>query len=113
MQIFTGDPLIWDPNTPLYQQLFAHLQAAILTGRLPGGQRLPSTRALADELQISRNTVLNAYEQLTSEGYLKSGQGSGTFVTGGIESALKQAKAATGDRDVLLQGANIAQQYIF
>jgi GntR family transcriptional regulator / MocR family aminotransferase len=52
------------------KRLFIHLQAAILAGRLPGGQKLPSTRILADELQISRNTVLNAYEQLAAEGYI-------------------------------------------
>ncbi len=48
---------------------------------MPGGQKLPSTRDLADELQISRNTVLNAYEQLAAEGYLESVQGGGTYVT--------------------------------
>lgn len=45
-----------------------------------GGMKLPSTRALAEELNISRNTVLNAYRQLLAEGYLESREGSGTFV---------------------------------
>src|SRR5690606_13281405 len=80
MDLFTDYPFTPEPSTPLYQQLFTHLQTAILTGRLPGGQKLPSTRALADELQLSRNTVVNAYEQLLAEGYLESVQGSGTFV---------------------------------
>jgi GntR family transcriptional regulator/MocR family aminotransferase len=80
MNIFQDDSFRPEPDTPLYQQLYTHLQAAILAGRLPSGLRLPSTRALADELLVSRNTVLTAYEQLTAEGYLESVEGSGTFV---------------------------------
>jgi GntR family transcriptional regulator/MocR family aminotransferase len=64
----------------LYQQLYHRLQRAILAGRLPGGLKLPSTRALADELMVSRNTVITAYDQLTAEGYIESVEGSGTFV---------------------------------
>lgn len=67
-------------DAPLYQQLYTHLQAVILSGELRPGTKLPSTRALADELSVSRNTVLNAYEQLTAEGYLEGVEGSGTFV---------------------------------
>ena len=69
------------PSAPLYQALYTHLRAAILSGELKGGMKLPSTRALAEELSISRNTVLNAYRQLLAEGYLESREGSGTFVT--------------------------------
>ena len=65
---------------PLYQQLYTHLQTAILTGDLKPGTRLPSTRALAIQLNISRNTVLNAYQQLIAEGYLNGMVGNGTFV---------------------------------
>lgn len=68
------------PEKPLYQQLYDYLRAAILSGQLEGGAALPSTRALADELNISRNTVLNTYEQLLAEGYLESVRGKGTFV---------------------------------
>jgi DNA-binding transcriptional regulator YhcF (GntR family) len=80
MKIFTDHPFRAAPDAPLYQQLYAHLQTAILAGRLPAGMKLPSTRALADELLVSRNTILNAYEQLTAEGYIESVEGSGTFV---------------------------------
>jgi GntR family transcriptional regulator/MocR family aminotransferase len=82
----SGDPIFRDnpfrpaTDAPLYQQLYTHMQAAILSGELKGGTKLPSTRALADELSISRNTVLNAYGQLMAEGYLESVEGSGTFV---------------------------------
>lgn len=67
-------------GVPLYQQLYTHMRRAILRGELKGGTKLPSTRALADEFNISRNTVLNAYRQLTAEGYLESVEGSGSFV---------------------------------
>ncbi len=82
MTIFQDNPFRPVPNAPLYQALYIHLRAAILSGELKGGMKLPSTRALADELSISRNTVLvlNAYRQLLAEGYLDSIEGSGTFV---------------------------------
>ncbi len=67
-------------NVPLYWQLYLHLRSAILTERLKKGMKLPSTRALADELHVSRNTVVNAYEQLLAEGYLESIAASGTYV---------------------------------
>src|SRR5512143_4128451 len=80
MTIFRGDPFNPAPNVPLYQALYTHLRSAILSGELKGGMKLPSTRALADELSVSRNTVLNTYRQLLAEGYLESREGSGTFV---------------------------------
>ncbi len=70
-----------EPDAPLYQQIYAHVRAAILSGQLQKGMKIPSSRALADELGISRNTVLNAYQQLFAEGYLESIEGKGTFVT--------------------------------
>ena len=72
----------FDPasNVPLYQQLYVHLRRAILCGELKGGTKLPSTRALAEDFKLSRNTVLTAYRQLTAEGYLEGIEGSGSFV---------------------------------
>jgi len=67
-------------HVPLYWQLYLHLRAAILSDRFKKGMKLPSTRALASELHVSRNTVVNAYEQLFAEGYLESIAASGTFV---------------------------------
>ena len=57
----------------------------ILKGELAVGDKLPSTRELAGELGIARNTVVEIYEQLISEGYLETAHGSGTFVAGGNE----------------------------
>src|SRR5574342_451189 len=72
----------FDPasDVPLYQQLYLHLRRAILSGELKGRTKLPSTRSLAEDLNLSRNTILTAYRQLTAEGYLESIEGSGSFV---------------------------------
>jgi GntR family transcriptional regulator / MocR family aminotransferase len=78
--MFAEGSLRFDPDRPLYLQLYTHLRTAILTGKLKGGLKLPSTRALTRELGVSRNTVLNAYDQLIAEGYLESIPASGTFV---------------------------------
>nr|WP_095873679.1 PLP-dependent aminotransferase family protein [Streptomyces sp. TLI_235] len=56
------------------------LREAVRTGRLPRGTRLPSSRELARDLGIARNTVAEAYAQLAAEGWLASRQGSGTVV---------------------------------
>ncbi|GHO60604.1 PLP-dependent aminotransferase family protein [Ktedonobacter robiniae] len=67
--------------TPLFRQLYSGLREAILSGHLEGGTRLPPTRELAEELEVSRNTVVNAFEQLIAEGYLEGKVGAGTYVT--------------------------------
>ncbi|WP_372343161.1 PLP-dependent aminotransferase family protein [Streptomyces sp. KL116D] len=56
------------------------LREAVRTGRLAPGTRLPSSRDLARDLGVSRGLVTEAYEQLTAEGYLRSGRGAGTWV---------------------------------
>ena len=65
---------------PLYRQLYDGLREAILEGRLKPDARLPSSRGLATDLGIGRNTVVAAYEQLMAEGYLDSHIGAGTRV---------------------------------
>src|SRR6266496_3314984 len=80
MTVFRDNPISSELDTPLYQQLYTHLRTAILIGDLKTGTRLPSTRALAPQLNVSRNTVLNAYQQLIAEGYLDGMVGNGTFV---------------------------------
>ena len=69
---------------PLYRQIYHGLRARILSGALDGGKRLPSSRDLADQLNVSRTVVLLAYEQLESEGYLVGRSGSGTYVSRGL-----------------------------
>ncbi|CAB3921932.1 HTH-type transcriptional regulatory protein GabR [Achromobacter anxifer] len=66
-----SSPLARGPGAqPRQRQLIQRLKQAILAGQLPAGGKLPSSRALSEELDISRNTVLIAYEQLTAEGYV-------------------------------------------
>ena len=65
---------------PLYEQIYLAIRRDIEDGRLPRGEKLPSTRLLADNLNVSRFTVNLAYEQLVSEGYLQARAGSGFFV---------------------------------
>jgi GntR family transcriptional regulator / MocR family aminotransferase len=67
--------------TPLAVQLAEQLRAAAGEGRLRSGDRLPSTRALAGELGVSRTVTAAAYEQLHAEGWIAGRHGSGTYVT--------------------------------
>ncbi|MEU9046697.1 MULTISPECIES: PLP-dependent aminotransferase family protein [unclassified Kitasatospora] len=69
-------------GTGLRAALEDALREAVQDGRLGPGTRLPSSRALGEDLGIARNTVVEAYGQLTAEGWLNSRQGSGTTVAG-------------------------------
>lgn len=64
---------------PLYEYLYHCLKADILNGRIPAGTKLPSKRELAADNQISVRTVMNAYEQLLTEGYITSEEKRGYF----------------------------------
>jgi GntR family transcriptional regulator/MocR family aminotransferase len=66
---------------PLYRQLYTQLRSAVVEGRLAAGSLMPSSRVLAQELGVSRNTVLNAYEQLAAEGYFETSEASATLVS--------------------------------
>lgn len=67
-------------QTPLHRQIYTQIRTMILTGQLPGGTRLPSTRTLCAELGVSRITLINAFETMTHEGFLRSRVGDGTYV---------------------------------
>lgn len=69
---------------PLFRQLYTQLRTQILRGERQAGQKLPSTRKMAEELGISRNVAVEAYEQLYAEGYIESRQGSGYYVCAGL-----------------------------
>ncbi len=73
---------------PLYRQIYEGYRDAIVERRLRAGQRLPSSRTLAAELQMSRIPILNAFEQLLAEGYFESRVGSGTFVARSLPGEL-------------------------
>ncbi len=68
---FLEEPLTYAAESPpLQRQLLRRLKQAILDGQLPAGGRVPSSRMLAEKLNVSRNTVLIVYEQLMAEGYV-------------------------------------------
>ena len=78
------EPLVLlDPHSPLplYRQLYDGLRLAIVGGRLRAGARLPAARALGADLDLSRNTVEQAYDQLHAEGYVDRHARRGTFVS--------------------------------
>lgn len=75
-----GIELQRESEVPLHRQIDAALRRGILEGRFAGGARIPSSRALAEQLGVSRLTVMDAFEQLIAEGYLESRIGSGTRV---------------------------------
>src|SRR5438067_1756635 len=79
-------------GAPLYRQLYDELRTSILSGQLRAGTRLPSTRELAADLRVSRNTVLNAFEQLLAEGYVEGQVGSGTYVSRSLPDELLHAR---------------------
>lgn len=93
-----------DAGTGIQAQLRRQLISAILDGQLAAGQRLPSSRVLAKILGIGRNTVTLAYQGLVDEGYLKSRERSGFFVSGHmqddrVESAGKKTTVLRGGAD--------------
>jgi GntR family transcriptional regulator/MocR family aminotransferase len=65
---------------PNHRRVYESIRRAITEQVLPSGARLPSTRSLAEDLNVSRNTILTAFEQLLDEGYVAAQTGSGTFV---------------------------------
>src|SRR5215510_1797637 len=94
----------------LHRQLYNQLREAILSGRLSAGTRLPSTRELADELSLARNTVLNAFDQLYAEGYLASRVGDGTYVSKELpDDLLKVQRAKNVQRHSQRNGRSISK----
>jgi GntR family transcriptional regulator / MocR family aminotransferase len=69
---------------PLFRQVYGEMRQAILCGALRAGERLPSTRDLAEQLGISRTVVVLAYEHLLAEGFIAGRRGSGTYVSDGL-----------------------------
>jgi GntR family transcriptional regulator / MocR family aminotransferase len=103
-------------NGPLGQQVYQSLRQAILSGAAGPGARLPSTRALARDLGVSRNTVLLAYDQLLAEGYLAGRRGSGSYVASALpgprltsgEATRRASPRATGRPRLSAYGRRVA-----
>jgi GntR family transcriptional regulator/MocR family aminotransferase len=92
-------------------QIYNQLREKILTGELTSGLRLPSSRELSNELNVSRNTVLSAYEMLLSEGYVHSIAGSGVYVNSGAH-AIKHSDKMIDNRVSSLSNDVITQNII-
>src|SRR6187402_1359130 len=65
---------------PMHRQIYSALRRLILEGRIESDTLLPSTRSLAEDLKVGRNTVIAAYDQLLAEGFIEARAGSGTWV---------------------------------
>ncbi|GGY05040.1 GntR family transcriptional regulator [Litchfieldella qijiaojingensis] len=91
-------------SAPLAQRLYRTLRNWVQEGRLVSGQRLPSSRRLARELGLGRNTVLAAVDQLIAEGFLESRPGAGTFIADvafeAVTSQCRETNPAAGQAEV-------------
>ncbi|HXF19598.1 MAG TPA: PLP-dependent aminotransferase family protein, partial [Streptosporangiaceae bacterium] len=83
-----------DAQVPLHRQIETSIRDSIRAGRLPRGASLPPTRVLAADLGVSRGVVVEAYQQLTAEGYLASRAGGYTQVAAGPAPAVAPLQLA-------------------
>lgn len=97
--MFTAPPLSIaldrDAEEPIYRQLIRAVKLQIESGTLPAGARLPASRDLAQQLNISRISVVNAYAELRAEGYLSAHAGRGTFVARESNGAQEPERTAS------------------
>ena len=99
---------------PLHRKLYESLRRAILQGHLAMGERLPSSRELAQDLALSRNTVIAALCQLSAEGYLASRIGSGTYVNEQLPQVSQRklhGRASNAGSRLSRRGKALASQY--
>ena len=106
------------PGVPLYEALYRCIRRDILSGVLQPGQKLPSKRALAQNLEVSKITVETAYSQLLSEGYIRAQEKVGYFVEAVERHAQPQpVTAVSGEEDrkefLLDLTANGTEQFPF
>lgn len=102
-------------NTPLFRQVYLQLRSSILSQNVPPGTKLPSTRELAEDLDISRAVVVLAYEQLLAEGCVNGRIGSGTYVAdlanlGGSRPSKMQRRATKPPRLVPRGSVDVTEQ---
>lgn len=96
------------PHQPAYRWLYECLRAEILGGRLRPGMRLASTRDLAIQYGLARGTIVNAFGQLKSEGYLDGSVGSGTYVSKVLPEKLLQIASERGRRPAARRNRQLA-----
>lgn len=91
----------------LYQQIYEYIRNEIRTGKLLAGEKLPSTRSLAEYLQVARSTVDFAYGQLVAEGYVEARPCKGYFV-----SRVEELFNLSADYEVMTRGATFEENRI-
>lgn len=84
-----------DSREPIYSQIENQLKALIAGGSLPAGTALPSIRVLAKDLEVSAITTRRAYQNLESQGFIRTVQGKGTFVAEIETNVKEQVKTTT------------------
>ena len=94
------DPLLTLPDKSgvLYVRLYQRMRALILEGSWPAGMRIPSSRRLAEDLAISRNTASLALDQLLADGWIETRSRAGTYVSDQVPSAKARPHGATRER---------------
>lgn len=88
-------------GVPIYRQVFNQIRYQIIAGQMQVGDELPPIRVLAEQLSITPNTVVKAYDALEAEGLVVKRQGSGTFVAD-LMSPLKKSE----QRKLIIQRAD-------
>ncbi|MEK4516416.1 GntR family transcriptional regulator [Paenibacillus sp. FSL H8-0122] len=78
----------FDNNQPIYLQIMNYIKGEIITGKLKPGDKIPSVRELAAELQINPNTVQRTFQELERETIVETRRGMGRYVTGSEETIL-------------------------
>ncbi|NQX44048.1 GntR family transcriptional regulator [Paenibacillus tritici] len=87
----------FDNNQPIYLQIMNYIKGEIITGKLKPGDKIPSVRELAAELQINPNTVQRTFQELERETIVETRRGMGRYVTGNEETILTIKKDMAQD----------------
>jgi GntR family transcriptional regulator/MocR family aminotransferase len=87
-------------STPIFRQIYLQIRSAIVSGALPAGTKLPSTRELASRLAVSRASIISAYDQLSAEGYLGGVVGAGTFISFDLPESVERKPARRAGRSM-------------
>lgn len=101
-------------GVPVSAQIVDQLKYRVVSGALSAGERLPSVRALADQLHINPTTVARVYRQLEAEGIIYTQAGSGTFVSGrtlGLTQAEQKRRLAPAIRDLVVEAGRLGVDY--
>lgn len=94
-------------GVPISRQVADQIRSQCVAGAMKAGDRLPSVRELARELAVNQNTILHVYERLTTEGWLETRHGSGTFVR---SNTVAERHKTAQTRDLLAQLRRVAHQ---